>query len=152
MTQTYASAHFNSDGTLVSGKPRNPASPCSFDAVSHAIAAATEIDEVGDRIALAAIPAGARVTHVRFSHPDVDTNGSPVAAGSLVISNGTPADDVTISALDLTAAEDLDILLPGTSPLAGGNGYLMIEMKVTTAPATAATSGTLKLVVYYDTP
>lgn len=101
---------------------------------------------VNDVIEMVPVPAGAIITGVTLGATDLDTGGSPAIV--LDVGDGTTVDRL-IAAATVGQAGGSTSTLP-----AGAFGYTYaaadtINVKVKTAPATGATSGTISLRVSY---
>jgi hypothetical protein len=110
---------------------------------SYAITAALVVNDV---IQMFKLPAGATVHDVILAADDLDTNGTPTIA--LDVGDATTANRF-ISASTVARAGGV-----GRTDQAGGVGYqysadTMVQVKVSTAPATGATSGNITLTVAY---
>ena len=102
---------------------------------------------VNDVIQMVKIPKGARIVDAILGTDDLDSGGSPAII--LAVGDGTTADrfitgSTVAQAGGVTRLSQVD-----------GIGYVYtaedtIDVKVTTAPATGATSGTINLTVVYD--
>lgn len=102
---------------------------------------------VNDIIQMVKIPKGARIVNVILGTDDLDSGASPAIV--LAVGDGTTADRF-ISGSTVAQAGGV-----ATIGKVDGVGYVYtaddtIDIKVTTAPATGATSGTLNLTVVYD--
>lgn len=120
---------------------------------SYALSAALVVNDV---IEMVEVPAGHAVVDARIDSPDLDSNGVPaivLAAG--LVDNGTTSDCNQIIA-GSTVGQAGGIAVPnvvgylGDADLkASGSSAIVIGIKVTTAPATGATSGTIYMSVTY---
>lgn len=102
---------------------------------------------VNDVIQMVKVPKGARIVEVILGSDDLDTGGSPAII--LAVGDGTTADRFVTGS---TIAQGAGLVRLNQ---VDGIGYVYtaedtIDIKVTTAPATGATSGTLNLTVIYD--
>jgi hypothetical protein len=113
----------------------------------YAIGAALALN---DLIRMVKMPAGARVLGVTLGADDLDTGGSP----AITLDVGDDADPdryVAASTIGQTGAA------PTGAILKAGFGYVYseddtIDILVKAAPATGATTGTLRLAATYVTP
>lgn len=110
---------------------------------SYALAAALVVNDV---IQMVKVPAGATIVNTILSVPDLDSNGSP----AIVLAVGDGSDDdrfVTGSTVGQAGGTVMS-----NTPTGTGYAYAAedtVDVKVTTAPATGATSGTITLTVLY---
>lgn len=110
---------------------------------TYELAAALVLNDV---IQMVKVPAGARIVNVILGSDDLDT-GSPAIV--LAVGDGSTADRFITAS---TVAQGGGVT---TINQVDGIGYTYtladtIDIKVTTAPATGTTSGTLNLTVVYD--
>ena len=115
--------------------------------VNHGEYAITAALVINDQIGLCKLPAGHIPVDLIATIPDLDTNGTPLIVF-----------DIGLSALDFTVVDQDAFVAAATTAQAGGLQRMtataareiapadtdrMVVMKVTTAPATGATSGTI---------
>lgn len=111
---------------------------------TYELAAALVADDV---IQMVKIPAGARIVDMTLAADDLDSNVSPAIV--LAVGDGTTADRF-ITGSTIGQGSGIQKLNQ-----VDGMGYVYtaadtIDVKVTTGPATGATSGTINLTVVYD--
>lgn len=113
----------------------------------YAIGAALALN---DLIRMVKVPAGATVLAVTLGADDLDTGGSPAITLD-VGDDGDPDRYIAASTIGQTGAA------PVSGILKAGFGYVYtaddtIDILIKAAPATGATSGTLRLSATYITP
>jgi hypothetical protein len=102
---------------------------------------------VNDVIKMVKVPSGAIIHSIFVGVPDLDSDGTP--AVTLSVGDG---DSASRFVLDSTVGQATGVIV-GPS-VAGGVGYAYtaddtIDIKVTTAPDTSATTGTITMTVAY---
>lgn len=113
----------------------------------YAIGAALVINDV---IQMVKVPKGARIVGVTLGADDLDTNGAPTI--TLDVGDGGVSDRfVAASTIAQSGAA------PATGIAKAGFGYVYtaddtVDVLVKAAPATGATSGSIRLAVTYLTP
>lgn len=111
----------------------------------YALAAALVINDV---IQMVAVPAGARVLGVSIKTPDLDTHQTPTIA--LDVGDGDDTDRFIAASIIGQAGGQVNNM---AATYGNADGYAKqysaddtIDIKVLTAPATGATTGTIELV------
>jgi len=139
MASTYTSA------SVASTVPYREHLGLSYVHATYELTAALVINDV---IQMVKIPAGATVHEVQLSCDDLDTSGTPACV--LAVGDGSDVDRF-ITASDIGQAGGFARM----NNIAGvGYEYTAddtIDVKVTTAPATSAETGTINLFVLYST-
>lgn len=108
----------------------------------------TAIDDVNDILRLVRFPAGAYIWFMRVTATDMDTNATPLLAGSILATDSSDTTKATlISSLAGVQAGGADSLDEAAIGEFVGDYYL--SWKTTTAAATAA-AGTLKVLLGYS--
>jgi hypothetical protein len=108
---------------------------------------------VNDVIQMVKVPLGAQIVNVLLATDDIDSGGSPAIV--LAVGDGTTADRyIKGSAIGQTGgvAKLGDGVTAATAADSLGYVYTAddtIDVKVTTAPATGTTTGTITLIVTY---
>lgn len=117
----------------------------------NTVNAVFEIDhalELNDVIQMVKVPAGAKITEVILATDDLDTNGTPL----LGLDVGDGSDDnrfISASTIGRTSGVARLDQVDGLNYVYAAEDT--IDVSVQAAPATGATSGTIRLTVIYDT-
>ena len=138
-----ATTFYSSDCTTGSGiQPRAGLALCTVSA-TYALAAALVID---DLIHMVKIPAGATLLDVILDVPDLDSHETPEITLSVGYTGALEA-FISQSTIGQTGGI-VRLSVPGGTQKAFAAGDT-IQVSATAAPATGATSGTIKLTVIY---
>lgn len=107
-----------------------------------------------DVIRMMKIPAGARIHEVVIQHPDLDTSGGTLDIGWAASDDGGEAADVDgfFANLDVATAADVVLMSQAAAAPAGMFKEFSeeVEVQITIDGDTDATSGTIKLAIYYS--
>jgi hypothetical protein len=118
---------------------------CKVVVAEYEITAALALNDV---VQMVKVPAGAIVSNVVLATDDLDTNGTP----AIVLDVGDGGD--TDRYIDGSTVGQAGGITDSSNLAIDGIGYTYsvedtIDVLVQVAPATGATSGTIKLIVYY---
>lgn len=118
---------------------------CKVVVAEYEITAALALNDV---VQMVKVPAGAIVSNVVLSTDDLDTNGTP----AIVLDVGDGGD--TDRYIDGSTVGQAGGTTDSSSLAIGGLGYTYtdedtVDVLVQAAPATGASSGTIKLIVSY---